>query len=91
MVEDARTTPAFVLREVAAHFGVPTVSPADTLVGLRAGSVSILRLMAALRDRFDISIDVVDMFQAVAVSDLVVLVADSMSRRPAEPHHHQAR
>ncbi|MEV6256976.1 acyl carrier protein [Nocardia sp. NPDC051911] len=73
-----------VLDEVAASFGVPAVSPDQTLAGLGVDSVAVLRCMTRLQNRFDVAIDVVDMFTATQVRDLVELVAGSIAPTPSE-------
>ncbi|WP_030348948.1 acyl carrier protein [Streptomyces sp. NRRL S-1022] len=73
-----------VLEEVATSFGLASVSIDDSFVDLRVNSVAVLRLMAALEKRFDIPLDLVDLFQAQAVDDLVELVTSSLDQRNGE-------
>ncbi|MFH9663487.1 acyl carrier protein [Streptomyces sp. NPDC017248] len=84
MSEPAMTVIDGVLEEVATSFGLASVSINDSFVDLRVNSVAVLRLMAALEDRFDIPLDLVDLFQAQAVDDLVELVTNSLDHRNGE-------
>jgi acyl carrier protein len=52
---------------------------------LEANSVLLLRLMAALQRRFDVVLDVVDMFTVEDVGDLVRLVEERMPRKGFAP------
>ncbi|MET7621979.1 phosphopantetheine-binding protein [Streptomyces sp. NPDC005408] len=81
MFENAASAREFVLAEVARSFESPEVSLTDKFADLRADSASVLRLTAALQDEIDISIDIVDIFQVVAVEDLVTPLVDSASRK----------
>ncbi|MGZ2357922.1 acyl carrier protein [Streptomyces sp. 372A] len=84
MSEPAMTVIDGVLEEVATSFGLASVSINDSFVDLRVSSVAVLRLMAALEDRFDIPLDLVDLFQAQTVDDLVELVTNSLDHRNGE-------
>ncbi|WP_369174966.1 acyl carrier protein [Streptomyces sp. R28] len=77
--EDGART-AETLREVAKAFGVPEVKGEDHFAQLGANSVSLLRLMSALQEKYDITIDLVDIFQARTVAELVVLVENATVR-----------
>lgn len=55
------------------------VSPDSTFDGLEATSVSLLRLMASIRRKFDVDLDVVDMFTVDDVGDLIRLVEERMA------------
>ncbi|MDJ0105749.1 acyl carrier protein [Rhodococcus erythropolis] len=68
-----------VLEEIAASFDVQVLSLDDTLAGLGVDSVRLLRCMTRLQERFDVAIDVVDMFTAVQVRDLVAVCADAVA------------
>jgi acyl carrier protein len=65
---------AEVLREAAKVVGVVEVRAEQRVADLKPDSVTLMRLIAALQERFDISIDVVDVFTAETVSDLVDIV-----------------
>lgn len=54
------------------------VSPDSSLDDLEASSVLLLRLMVALQQKFDVVLDVVDMFSVDDVGDLVRLVEERM-------------
>lgn len=56
------------------------VSLDDTFDDLGATSVSLLRLMVSIQNRFDVTLDVVDMFTVDKVGDLVELVETRMPR-----------
>ena len=56
------------------------VSPDSTLEDLEVSSVLLLRLMVALQRKFDIVLDVVDMFSVDDVADLVRLVEERIPR-----------
>lgn len=59
------------------------VSPDSSFDDLEASSVLLLRLMVALQRRFDVVLDVVDMFSVDDVNDLVRLVEERMPRERA--------
>ena len=62
------------LAEVARTFDLPNVSFGDSFADLRTKSFAVLRLKVALEKRFDISVDLVDIFTAKIVADLVDMV-----------------
>lgn len=64
-----------VISEVFAPFEVSLDSTFDDL---EATSVSLLRLMVSIQSRFDVHLDVVDMFTVGDVGELVQLVEERM-------------
>lgn len=61
------------------------VSLDSTLDGLEATSVTLLRLMVSIKRRFDVDLDVVDMFTVDDVGDLVRLVEERMTQKGFAP------
>lgn len=57
------------------------VSPDSTFDDLTADSVSLLRLMVAIQSKFDVDLDVVDMFTVGDVGELIDLVEGRMAPR----------
>ena len=54
--------------------GVPHVAPEDTFVGLGGNSLRLLRLLALLREEFELEFEVAELFQyptAKALSDFI--------------------
>jgi mycobactin peptide synthetase MbtE len=78
--EEHNTRTADILGEVARTFGVPEVRADDSFARLGANSVALLRLMSAIQERYDITIDLVDIFQVGNVAELVTLVDKSLTR-----------
>jgi acyl carrier protein len=61
------------------------VSPDSSLDDLEVTSVLLLRLMVALQRRFDVVLDVVDMYSVDDVGDLVRLVEERIPRKGLAP------
>jgi acyl carrier protein len=61
------------------------VSLDSTFNGLGATSVSLLRLLVSIQSRFDVDLDVVDMFSVDDVGDLIRLVEGRITRRGFAP------
>lgn len=61
------------------------VSLASTFDSLGATSVLLLRLMVSIQSRFDVDLDVVDMFTVDDVGQLIRLVEERMPRRGFAP------
>ncbi len=57
-------------------FAPAEISPESTFDDLQATSVSLLRLMVSLQRKFDVDLDVVDMFGVKDVGDLIRLVGE---------------
>ncbi|KPC80813.1 MULTISPECIES: acyl carrier protein [Streptomyces] len=57
------------------------VSRDSTFDDLTADSVSLLRLMVAIQSKFDVDLDVVDMFTVGNVGELIDLVEGRMAHR----------
>ncbi|MFI5726991.1 acyl carrier protein [Streptomyces cyaneofuscatus] len=70
-----------ILREVAKSFELPTVNPADSFTDLQQNSLAVLRMMVALEKRYGVGIDLVDVFSAASVADLVQLVQAAANAR----------
>jgi acyl carrier protein len=70
----------YLLSVISEVFAPAEVSPTSTLESLGATSVTLLRLMAAVRRELDVELDVVDMFSIDDVGDLIRLVGE---RKPA--------
>ncbi|MBM7442867.1 acyl carrier protein [Streptomyces sp. HB132] len=70
-----------VMSVVSEEFAPLEVSPDSTFDDLTADSVSLLRLMVAIQSKFDVDLDVVDMFTVGNVGDLIQLVEERMDRR----------
>jgi acyl carrier protein len=66
-------------------FAPAEVSPDSTLDDLGADSVSLLRLMASIQRRFDVVLDVVDMYSVNDVGELIRLVEERMTRSGLAP------
>jgi len=71
---------AEILGEVARSFERPEVGVDDDFAQLGANSVALLRLMSAIQEKYDISIDLVDILQIENVAELVKLVNESLAR-----------
>jgi acyl carrier protein len=67
-----------VLAEIADVLGLAEVRAEQRMPDLGADSVTLLRLMGVLQERFDISMDVVDIFTAELAGDLVATVEASI-------------
>ncbi|MDW4909128.1 acyl carrier protein [Streptomyces sp. ADMS] len=78
--EDGMRT-AEILREVARAFEIPEVGVGDSFAKLGANSVGLLRLMSAIQEKFDVIIDLVDIFQVKNVAELVTLVDEVLARK----------
>ena len=65
-----------VLSVISDVFSPREVLPNSKIGALEADSVSLLRLMVVLQRRFNVTLDVVDMFNADDVGDLVRLVEE---------------
>lgn len=65
---------------VSEVFAPLEVSLDSTFDGLGASSVSLLRLMVSIQSKFDIDLDVVDMFTVNDVGDLIRLVEERMAQ-----------
>lgn len=61
---------------IAEVFSTADISPDSTFNDLEANSVKLLQLIVALKSKFDVDIDVVDMFTVGTVGDLALLVKD---------------
>lgn len=61
------------------------VSLDSTLDGLEATSVLLLRLMVTIQRRFDVELDVVDMFTVDNIGDLVQLVEERITQKGLAP------
>lgn len=66
-------------------FAAEEVSPDSTFEDLGATSVLFLRLMVSLQRKFDVALDVVDMFSVDDVADLIRLVEERMTRTGFAP------
>ncbi|MFF9350161.1 acyl carrier protein [Streptomyces sp. NPDC014734] len=78
--QDAQKVADSILDETAKILRTPSVTLEDDLAALHANSLVVLQLMSAVEERFDTSIDMVDMFRIRTVRDLVELVEASMMR-----------
>lgn len=72
--------PDDLISVVSEVFAPLEVSPDSTFESLEATSVSFLRLMASIKRRFDVDLDVVDMFDVDDVGDLIQLVEERMAQ-----------
>ena len=72
-----------VVTIVSDVFDVKGVSPDRNFDDLEATSVLFLRLMLAIQGRFDIELDVVDMYSVDYVADLIQLVEERVPQRGA--------
>ncbi len=70
--------PDDLISVVSEVFAPIAVSPDSTFEELEATSVSFLRLMAAVKRRFKVDLDVVDMFDVDDVGALIQLVEERM-------------
>jgi acyl carrier protein len=70
---------AIVIDEVQRVLNVRDVTPDTPIDAVGADSQALLRLTAALEETFDVSIDIVDMFTARSVADLVDLTTGPAS------------
>lgn len=73
--------PDDLISVVSEVFASPEVSPDNTFEDLEATSVLFLRLMASIKRRFGVDLDVVDMFDVDDVGDLIQLVEERMAQR----------
>lgn len=64
---------------ISEAFAPAEVTPDSTLFDLGATSLSLLRLMASLQRRFDVALDVVDMYSVDSIGELVRLVEERRS------------
>lgn len=51
-----------------------------TLADVQANSLLVIRLATAIEDRFDTSVDIVDLFGADSVNELGQYIAESLAR-----------
>jgi phthiocerol/phenolphthiocerol synthesis type-I polyketide synthase E len=75
---------AFILHEVAELTGNPSVSLDDSFLQLGGDSLKAILLASAIEERFDIAIDIVDVFQSETFRELSQLVADVAARTASE-------
>lgn len=66
-------------------FAPAEVSPESTFDDLGASSLHLLRLVSSFNRRFDVALDVVDMFSVDNVGDLIRLVEERMARSGLAP------
>jgi acyl carrier protein len=76
---------AELMSVISAVFAPTEVSPDSTFDDIGANSVVLLRLMASLQRKFDVVLDVVDMFSVDDVGDLIRLVEERMIRSGLAP------
>ncbi|GAA1329690.1 acyl carrier protein [Saccharothrix algeriensis] len=81
MADDAGAVADAALDLIAGSMGLPGVRPEQPVAGLHVDSVTLLRVVEALQERFDITVDVVDVFSAEVVGDLVRLVEEAVAAR----------
>lgn len=74
----------FILHEVAELTGNPSASLDDSLLQLGGDSFKAILLASAIEERFDITIDIVDVFQSESFRELSQLVADMAARTASE-------
>jgi acyl carrier protein len=77
--------PDDLMSVISEVFAPLEVSPDSTFDGLEATSVSLLRLMVSIQRRFDVDLDVVDMFAVDDIGDLIRLVEERMTRTGFAP------
>lgn len=70
---------AELMSVISEVFAPLEVSPESTLDSLEATSISLLRLMASIQSRFDVELDVVDMFTVGDIGELIQLVKERMT------------
>lgn len=75
----------FILHEVAELTGNPSASLDDSLLQLGGDSLKAILLASAIEERFDIAIDIVDVFQSESFRELSQLVADLAGQTASEP------
>ena len=75
--------PDELMSVISEVFDAEEVSLESTFNSLDATSVTLLRLIVVLKSRFDVDLDVVDMFTVDTVNDLVLLVEE---RAPQNGH-----
>jgi acyl carrier protein len=74
-----------LMSAIAGVFAPVEVSPHSTFDELGATSVSLLRLMVAIQSRFNVVLDVVDMFSVDEVGGLIRLVEQRSTRSGPAP------
>ncbi|WP_405976464.1 acyl carrier protein [Streptomyces sp. NBC_00988] len=69
-----------LMSEISEVFAPLEVSRDSTFADLGATSVSLLRLMVAMQSKFNVDLDVVDMFTVDDVSEFIRLVEERMAQ-----------
>ncbi|GLL02122.1 acyl carrier protein [Dactylosporangium matsuzakiense] len=67
----------FILGEMAALTDAESVTPDDSFLELGGDSLKAILLASAIEERFDVAIDVIDVFQSESFRALSRLVADT--------------
>jgi acyl carrier protein len=68
-----------LLSAISEVFAPTHVTPDSTLDELEATSLHLLRLMSSLQHKYNIALDVVDMFTVENVDDLIRLVEERVA------------
>ncbi|MGB6164844.1 MAG: acyl carrier protein [Pseudonocardiaceae bacterium] len=71
----------FILSEVAELTGEAAVSPGDSFLQLGGDSLKAILLASAIEERYDVAIDLLDVFQSESLRALSLLVAEAVARR----------
>ncbi|MBB5960729.1 acyl carrier protein [Saccharothrix tamanrassetensis] len=81
MADEVDAVGSGALEVIADAMGVADVRPEQSMSDLHPDSATLLQVVGALQERFDITFDVVDVFSAEVVGDLVRLVREAVATR----------
>lgn len=81
----SQVKPDDVMVVISEVFAPREVSVDSSFDDLEADSVLMLRLMVALQRKFNVVLDIVDMFDVEVIGDLLRLVEERVPHREAPP------